>query len=229
MRLLFSFAAIEINEAAGFDDFLFFLVKGQDIKGNGFCHAIFQDIGGISSMDPARYFLDGRNKNEIVYIKGNRLIFQMKGQHPPVDDVAAIPFGRIFTSDVGKAADDALTAGCLFTSTAITRFIGVNDRTDFRIGKSNIFTARNGVDGGKSSCHIGILLQEVFAFFTGKFQFLDRFGPPHILRITARQGKFGKPQWIGTIGGCFPGRNKFIRRRYRVFNLGTDAQENIVP
>ena len=47
-------------------------------------------------------FLDGRNKNEIVDIKGNRLIFQMKGQHPPVDDVAAIPFGRIFTSDVAR-------------------------------------------------------------------------------------------------------------------------------
>ena len=36
------FAAIEINEAAGFDDFLFFLVKGQDIKGNGFAMPSFR-------------------------------------------------------------------------------------------------------------------------------------------------------------------------------------------
>ena len=136
------------------------------------------------------------NKDIVAYFK---FWFSphLERQHPPVHDIGTVPFGCIFLAYIGQSSQDALAAGSLFTGRAVTGTGAVNHAADFRRLHRSLWEML--ADRLVHTFQIRVHSCRALSGKTCLFQFLDVFGPSHVTRIAAGQGKLSKTQGIGTI------------------------------
>ena len=216
--------AVEIDEAAGFDDFFFRVGHVRDVQGN-FLKFFADDVGLDVLHVAVEGCLDVGDIDVIADFK-ERVVLHLEGQHAPVDDVGAVALRRIFPADIGQAAEDALAAGRLFAGRAIAGLDAVNHAADFRrrhigVGKclfqlgKDVFQLL--VDGGRA-----------LSGYAGPFCRVDCLGPADVFRVAAGQGEFSQSQRIGAVRRRFARRNQFVCRRHGIHDLRADLDQDIV-
>ena len=189
---------------------------------------------GSFSMPVCTACADPRNEDEIIDSQMSRGFFtDGEGQHPPVDQVAPVPFGGILQGDV-RLTPEYLLAGCrLLPGGAVARLDreyhapqpGIVDepaellrrRFSLRPERGKIIASDH--PSAPPSARSPSRLDS--SFWTA----LARADVPGIF---PRQGELGEFQRIGTIGGRLSGRDQLIGRRDRIADDRGNPEQQVL-
>ena len=152
----------------------------------------------------------------------------MERQHAPVHDIGTITLCSVILCDVCKSADDSLAGSCLFSCGTVARLVCVDRGTDLDIAQISVFAARDRMDDFEYFLEFRSFCHDVFAVSSCDLKCVYNLCLADISGISSGQCEFCQTQRVGTVAGCFTGRDQFVCCCNFIKDLGAYLQEYVL-